>query len=75
MAALGLNFNPDEELKSMTSTGGVTITHNNGNGNGTAMKMMPAIASEGEPPPSHVTNLPSWVDESCVGVGGQPNEG
>ena len=73
VAALGLNFNPDEELKSLTLASGVAttpVTFNNGNGNGT-MKTLPAIAIEGEPPPSPVTNLPSWVDESCIGVGGQ----
>jgi len=32
VAALGLNFNPDAELKLMTETNGVAETNANGNG-------------------------------------------
>lgn len=90
VAALGLNFNPDEELKaskaltikvqtSPTSNGVVSPTqkavhqNGNGNGNGIAQPTQPPAPSvyqpeERVPPRSPVSNLPTWVDESCKGV-------
>lgn len=84
VAALGLNFNPDVELKLTTDTNGVTNTNANGNGvvktngvaetdtngNGLSMQILSSVTSEVSPSPSTKTsNLPSWVDESCTGKG------
>lgn len=89
VAALGLNFNPEEELKSMTEpifvaetngngnsvTKELAVGETNGNGNGLAMQMLSSVASEVSISPStQSSNLPSWVDESCHGKG-SPNAG
>lgn len=104
IAALGLNFNPDEELKALkapaklqtpVSNGVVSPTptayqngngngnsngNGNGNGNGVAQPT-PTIApsqvykpEDRVPPRSPVSNLPTWVDESCKGVGRNPTQ-
>ena len=115
VVALGLNFNPEEELKSLIEPAPVVETNANGNGslaspapaviktsangkgsavhpavktnaNGNGSLASPAIAtipngngSSGQiftnksevrlSPISQASNLPSWVDESCKGVG------
>jgi len=96
VAALGLNFNPELELKSLTettsiteingSTNGVTysspvvqtnavaysspVVQTNSNGNGSAPKKLPVASQEVRVSPSNrVSNIASWVDESCQGVG------
>jgi hypothetical protein len=88
VAALGLNFNPETELKSLTepppvpqinSNGngnGVAlatpVVETNGNGNGSSQQTLPKDKSEVKSSPSsQASNLPSWVDESCNGVGWQ----
>jgi hypothetical protein len=82
VVALGLNFNPEEELKSLTEAASMVETNANGNGS----LASPAIATipnsnglSGQIPTnksevrlspiSQASNLPSWVDESCKGVG------
>lgn len=80
VAALGLNFNPDQELKTMTEASPVATT--NGNGNGFSKQALSKVLGEDDlsPPVSHhilnqddlslstqASNLPSWVDESCHG--------
>ena len=73
VAALGLNFNPDAELKSMTETNGVAQT--NANGNGLSVQVLPNVADKVSLlPSSQASNLPTWVDESCNGKG-SPNAG
>ena len=73
VAALGLNFNPDAELKSMTETNGVAQT--NANGNGLSIQVLPNVADKVSLlPSSQASNLPTWVDESCNGKG-SPNAG
>jgi hypothetical protein len=105
MVALGLNFNPEEELKSLTKAESVVGTNANGNGlplkspvvetnsngnglplaspvvetntngNGLSKQMPPKIKSEASlSPASQASNLPSWVDESCKGVGWNRNQ-
>lgn len=101
VAALGLNFNPDEELKALkaptvkvqTSKAQTSVVSNgvspvqkpayqngngNGNGNGVAQPIQPLTpqykSEDRVPPRSPVTNLPSWVDESCKGVGRNPTQ-
>ena len=84
VAALGLNFNPDEVLKLMTEASPVAKTNvngnglteaspvaeTNGNGNGLSMQMPPSVAGEVSVSPStQASNLTSWVDESCSGKG------
>lgn len=97
IVALGLNFNPDEELKALkaptlqtspNSNDVVASTpaayhHGNGNGNGNGngvAHLTPAIApqvyqpEDRVPPRSSASNLPTWVDESCKGVGRNPTK-
>ena len=89
VAALGLNFNPDAELKSMTETNGVAQTNANGNGltetngvaqtnangNGLSIQVLPNVADKVSLlPSSQASNLPTWVDESCNGKD-SPNAG
>jgi hypothetical protein len=89
VAALGLNFNPDQELKSLKEpvfvaetngngkgvTAASPVAETNGNGNGLAMQILSSVASEVSPSPAtQSSNLPSWVDESCHGKG-SPNAG
>lgn len=84
MVALGLNFNPEEELKSLTEAASVVELNTNGNGkpqtiaivktnangNGSSGEILPKVNSEVNlPTPTQTTNLPSWVDETCKGVG------
>ena len=87
VAALGLNFNPEEELKSLTestvailtNTNGngmlpassVVETNTNGNGNGNGVSKRPPKTNNGvnSSPINGASTLPSWVDESCKGVG------
>jgi hypothetical protein len=89
VAALGLNFDPDVELKSMMEPLPVAETNGNGNGlteaipasetnghgNGLSMQMPPSVADEVSLSPStQASNLPSLVDEACSGKG-SPNAG
>lgn len=89
VAALGLNFNPDEELKSMTEAKALVETNGNGNaltqasplaetnGNGSnlPMQMLASAWDEvSQSPSAQASNLPSWLDESCHGKG-SPNAG
>lgn len=80
VAALGLNFNPDTELKLMTQAPlAETKANLNGNGNGVSMQMLHstedeanlslAVDENNSLPATKVSNLPSWVDESCQGKG------
>lgn len=85
VVALGLNFNPEEELKLLTEAPSVVIATN---GNGSATKLVKANTNgnglAGRSPKikhevnssglTRVTNLTSWVDESCQGVGWNHNE-
>lgn len=59
--ALGLNFNPDDELKAMDEV----------NGTEDAVKMLPSSSPVLEGlPPKMPSKLPTLIDESCEGVGG-----
>lgn len=85
VAALGLNFNPEEELKLLTeataaiatNTNGngmlpemlVETNHTNGNGNGVTSLSPKTNNGVKSSPVNGVSTLPSWVDESCKGVG------
>ena len=84
VVALGLNFNPEEELKLLTEAPSVVVA-NNGNGatklvkantNGNGLSgLSPKIKSEVNASGlTEVTNLTSWVDETCQGVGWNHNE-
>lgn len=78
IAALGLNFNPDAELKlfivSLTNgkaandkaTIPVSVT-NGTNGKSAPPEREVAVVKEGVP--THASTLPSWMDESCEGRG------
>lgn len=87
VAALGLNFDPDKELKLMREALTVPSTNGNGNGlteaspmaetngneNGLSMQVPPNVVDEVILSPStQVSNFPAWVDESCYGKG-SPN--
>lgn len=66
VAALGLNFNPDEELKSITDTSPIAKT--NANGNGVSVQVLDeAVSEDGLASATQASNLASWVDESCHG--------
>lgn len=79
VVALGLNFNPEEELKSLTEAAPVVEVNTNGNGSGHPVvktntngngvsKQLPKIKSEVDvSSPTGTTNLLSWVDETCLG--------
>ncbi|WP_009632689.1 DUF5331 domain-containing protein [Synechocystis sp. PCC 7509] len=91
IAALGLNFNPEVEIKALTeatNNAAITATANNAeinsssngitynttvvqtNGkNGTAPKLPVASDQVRVAPSNRVSNIASWVDESCTGVG------
>ncbi len=91
VAALGLNFNPEVEIKSLTEAANnaeITTTANNAeinssiNGitysttvvqtnakNGTAPKLPVASDQVRVAPSNRVSNIASWVDETCTGVG------
>ncbi len=91
VAALGLNFNPEVEIRSLTeatnnveitttannaeinsSSNGITysttIVQTNGE-NGVAPKLPVASDQVRVAPSNRVSNIASWVDESCTGVG------
>ena len=89
VAALGLNFNPDQELQSLTEAPTVAKTNDNSNGltavppevetngkgNGLSMQILPKAAGEvNRSPATKPSNLPSLVDESCYGKS-SPNAG
>lgn len=90
VTALGLNFNPDEELKSITEDKAVAEINTNGNGlkeappvaetknNGNGSSSMQMLSKDADEvslsPANQVSNLPSWVDEACTGKG-NPNSG
>ena len=89
IVALGLDFNPEEEMKSLTeatppvavantTNGNVPLaspivkTNGNGkNGNGlSGQPILPQVQNNvSVSTPTQATNLPSWLDESCKGVG------
>jgi hypothetical protein len=58
VVALGLNFNPDEELPQ--SDGAQELSN-------TAIKLLPAATADPLSTPSKATNLASKLDESCQG--------
>lgn len=81
VAALGLNFNPEVELKSLSeatniaeiNSNGVvysspTVQANNNGKNGSAPKLPVASKEVRVTPSNRVSNIASWVDESCQGV-------
>lgn len=86
VATLGLNFNPDQELKSITEAPSIAESNANGNGlkevrvatntngNGSSKSVLPKDAGEVSLSlTTQVSNLPSWVDEACTGS--RPNAG
>lgn len=90
VAALGLNFNPDAELKSLKEPlllaetngngNGVTqaplVAKTNGNGNDLAVQIPSSVAKEVNLSSStQASNLPSLVDESCHGKGSPHDAG
>jgi len=67
VAALGLNFDPDAELKLITEA--KLIVETNGFRNGSSMTILTSgITDNNLPFSTQATNLPSWVDEFCSGV-------
>lgn len=83
VAALGLNFNPEVELKSLSEATNIAeinsnsnavvynspIVQTNGNSqNGSAPKLPVASQEVRVAPSNRVSNIASWVDESCQGV-------
>jgi len=90
VAALGLNFNPELELKSLTETTSITeinassngvtysspvvqtneLTYSSQNDKNSFVPKLPVASQEVRVSPSNrVSNIASWVDESCQGVG------
>jgi Family of unknown function (DUF5331) len=82
IAALGLNFNPEVEIRSLNEAANITEIKASNNGvtyasevvqadrNGYAPKKLPIASSEVRvAPTSKVSNIASWVDETCTGVG------
>ena len=79
VAALGLNFNPDTELKLVTQAAYTIENNGNGHGNGTSVKvthtteednnLSPAVDKHKSLLSADASKLPSWVDESCQGKG------
>ena len=91
VAALGLNFNPEAEIRALTESANnveITATANNTeinaspNGltynstavqtnskNGSAPKLPESSLEVRVSPASKVSNIASWVDETCTGVG------
>jgi len=71
--ALGLNFNPDEELKLLEAAEEEAMTE--------AIKMLPSGAPalnkavDASPPVKKPQQLPSLIDESCHGVWGGEADG
>lgn len=45
------------------------VAQTNDNGNGLPTQMLPTSVEVNLTPPTHVSNLSSWVDESCRGSG------
>lgn len=83
IAALGLNFNPEVELKSLSEATSISeanvnsneltysspVVQTNGNSkNGSAPKLPVASQEVRVAPSNRVSNIASWVDESCQGV-------
>lgn len=82
VAALGLNFNPEVELKSLSETANITeinsnnavvysspVVQTNENGKRGSAPKLPVASQEVRVAPSNrVSNIASWVDESCQGV-------
>lgn len=83
VAALGLNFNPEVELKSLSESTNIAEINSNSNGvvysspivqtnsngkNGSAPKLPIASQEVRVAPSNRVSNIASWVDESCQGV-------
>lgn len=96
VAALGLNFNPELELKSLNETTSITeisassngvnysspvvqtngltysspVVQTNSNEKNSFVPKLPVASQEVRVSPSNrVSNIASWVDESCQGVG------
>jgi len=71
VAALGLNFNPDQELKLVTQAKSVVETNSD-----VPMTMLQTKANEDSrsPAATQLSTLPSWVDEACNGVGWQRDQ-
>ena len=91
VAALGLNFNPEVEIRALTEAANnaeITATANNAeinsssngitydttvvqtNGkNGSTPKLPVASLDARVAPSNRVSNIASWVDETCTGVG------
>ncbi len=83
VAALGLNFNPEAEIKSLTEAANVAEINASPNGftysntvvvqtnskNGAVQKLPVASSEVRVSPTSKVSNIASWVDETCTGVG------
>lgn len=67
--ALGLNFNPDEELKLLEATEGQETVE--------LIKMLPSSAPALSEmlPPEKPQQLPSLIDESCHGAWGDEDDG
>lgn len=67
--ALGLNFNPDEELKLLEATEGKATVE--------LLKMLPSSAPALSEmlPPEKPQQLPSLIDESCHGAWGDGDDG
>lgn len=83
VAALGLNFNPEVELKSLSEATNIAETNSDRNGtiynspvvqtninstNVSAPKLPIASKEVRVTPSNRVSNIASWVDESCQGV-------
>lgn len=67
VTALGLNFDPDAELKLITEA--KLIVETNSYANGLSMTMLSSgITDNNLPFSTQATNLPSWVDEFCSGI-------
>lgn len=62
VAALGLNFNPDAELKSLAQAHREVAS-------GKSVKMLPAGVGANLPTSANASNHPALVDESCRGTG------
>jgi hypothetical protein len=68
--ALGLNFNPDEELEALKAKGAGANSQNGerpGEISETKMKMLPAASDEFSLPSQETIKVRSRMDESCRG--------
>lgn len=67
VSALGLNFNPDAELNLMTQA--QPLSEIESNGTVSKVELLETEANEERLSPTpQVSNLPSWLDETCHGV-------